>query len=129
MNIEKEDKKMGVPISEQETVIRFGRDSDECEIYTSDSTMLTKLDKLAAEENEEAPLWKVKEEHRTKNGHELVGKTYVTNKRLVSFRSRIVTRELTEEQKKELADRMRKAREGKKTEDAESPDFEFAMEE
>lgn len=48
------------------TVIRFGRDSEECEIYTSDTTVMTKLDKLASKNNDKAPLWKLKEEHRTK---------------------------------------------------------------
>ena len=28
---------MSVAMNEQETVIRFGRDSEECEIYTSDT--------------------------------------------------------------------------------------------
>ena len=73
---------MSVAMNEQETVIRFGRDSEECEIYTSDTTVMTKLDKLASKNNDKAPLWKLKEEHRTKATHELVGKTYTTNKRL-----------------------------------------------
>lgn len=68
---------MSVAMNEQETVIRFGRDSEECEIYTSDTTVMTKLDKLASKNNDKAPLWKLKEEHRTKATHELVGKTYL----------------------------------------------------
>lgn len=71
---------MGVMVSEQETVIRFGRDGDECEVYTSDSTVMTRLDKLASEANEKAPLWTLKEVHYSQS-HELVAKTYVTNKR------------------------------------------------
>lgn len=63
---------MSVAMNEQETVIRFGRDSEECEIYTSDTTVMTKLDKLASKNNDKAPLWKLKEEHRTKATHELV---------------------------------------------------------
>lgn len=54
---------MSVAMNEQETVIRFGRDSEECEIYTSDTTVMTKLDKLASKNNDKAPLWKLKEEH------------------------------------------------------------------
>lgn len=102
---------MGVSIPEQETVIRFGRDSDICEIYTSDSTIITKLDKLADPENDKAPLWKVKEEHRTQSTHELVGKTYITNKRLISYRAGIIEREMTDEQRREAAERLRKSRE------------------
>lgn len=50
---------MSVAMNEQETVIRFGRDSEECEIYTSDTTVMTKLDKLASKNNDKAPLWKL----------------------------------------------------------------------
>lgn len=104
---------MGVMVSEQETVIRFGRDSDECEVYTSDSTVMTRLDKLASEANKKAPLWTLKEVHYSQS-HELVAKTYVTNKRLISFRSGILTREMTEEQKAAAAERMRSWRDRKK---------------
>ena len=53
---------MGLSIAEQETSISIMRDSDICTVYTSDTTVMTKLDKLA--ESEKAPHWKVKEEHR-----------------------------------------------------------------
>ena len=99
---------MGLSISEQETTISFMRDSDVCTVYTSDSTVMTKLDKLA--ENENSPHWKLKSEHKTTDG-ELVGKTYETNKRLISFRANITTREMTEEQKEAAAERMRLWRE------------------
>ena len=114
---------MSVAMNEQETVIRFGRDSEECEIYTSDTTVMTKLDKLASKNNDKAPLWKLKEEHRTKATHELVGKTYTTNKRLISFRAGIVEREMTEEQRRETAERLRKWRENNKTEETEETDI------
>ena len=80
---------MGLNISEQETSVSFTRDSDICTVYTSDSTVMTKLDKLA--ESDKSPHWKLKEEHRLLNG-ELIGKTYETHKRLISFRSNISTR-------------------------------------
>ena len=38
---------MGVSIAEQETSINIMRDSEYAEIYTSDSTMMTKYDKFA----------------------------------------------------------------------------------
>lgn len=96
---------MSVSLNEQETTVNFYRDSDICTIYTSDTTIMTKLDKLV--ENEKAVCWKLKEIHRLPTG-ELVGKTYETNKRLISFRTDFVTRELTEEQKKKMAERLRK---------------------
>lgn len=105
---------MGLSISEQETTIGFMRDSDTCTVYTSDSTIMTKLDKLA--ESETAPHWKLKEEHKTTDG-ELVGKTYETNKRLISFRANIIAREMTEEQKEAAAERMRMWRERERGED------------
>lgn len=42
---------MSVAVAEQETVICISRDSEECTVYTSDSTMMTKLDKLADPNN------------------------------------------------------------------------------
>lgn len=99
---------MGLPISEQEVMISYMRDSNECRIYASDSTAITKLDKLA--ENPDAPYWELLETHRTQDG-EIVGKTYKTHKRLISFRSGFPPkRELTEEQRKALAERMARAK-------------------
>ena len=46
---------MGVSIAEQETSINIMRDSEYAEIYTSDSTMMTKYDKFA--ENPDCPDW------------------------------------------------------------------------
>lgn len=42
---------MNVPIYEQETVIQISRDSDKMNIWTSDSTMMTRLDKLCEKSN------------------------------------------------------------------------------
>ena len=95
---------MGLNISEQETCVSFMRDSDICTVYTSDSTVMTKLDKLA--ESDKSPHWKLKEEHRLQNG-ELVGKTYETHKRLISFRANITTREMSEGQREAASERFR----------------------
>lgn len=108
---------MGLSVSEQETTVNFYRDSDICTVYTSDSTVMTKLDKLV--ENPKAPRWKMKEEHRLQSG-ELVGKTYETHKRLISFRADISTREMTEEQKEAAAERMKEWQERKRQEKADS---------
>lgn len=108
---------MGLSVAEQETSVSFMRDRDICTVYTSDSTVMTKLDKLV--ENPKAPHWKLKEEHRLQSG-ELVGKTYETHKRLISFRADIFTRELTEEQKEAAAERMKEWQERKRQEKADS---------
>lgn len=87
--------------------------------------MMTKLDKLADPNNDNAPLWKLKEVHRMSGTKEVVGKTYVTNKRLISFRSDIKTRELTEEQRQEAAERFRKWREQNRKEKGNIGDEEY----
>lgn len=92
------------PIEEQETVINYCRDNDVCTIYTSDSTVMTRLDKLA--DDADLPHWKIKQVHRLQNG-ELVGKTYETHKGLISFRSNFKIINFTEEQKQKASDRMK----------------------
>ena len=46
---------MSVSLQEQETVINMSRDLDYADIYTSDRTVMTRLDKLAEDEN--CPDW------------------------------------------------------------------------
>ena len=102
---------MGLSVQEQETTVSFFRDSDICTVYTSDTTIMTKLDKFV--ESEGAPFWKLKEEYHMRSG-ELVGKLYETNKKLISFRKDIVTREMTDDQKRASAERMKIWRDRKK---------------
>lgn len=90
-----------VPTEEQETVINYGRNDKDMTIYTTDSTVITKLDKCVA-----AGLYEVIELHKVK-GH-VVGKTYKASKKLLSFRTKIVKVEVTEEQKKIMAERLRR---------------------
>ena len=91
------DKNMSVSIEEQEVCINMMRDEDFATIYTSDSTYMTKLDKLCKE---------------SPNMYSLIqdtgrGKKYLLkDKTLISFRAK--KRELTDEQKKQAAERMRK---------------------
>ena len=102
---------MGVSIAEQETSINIMRDSEYAEIYTSDSTMMTKYDKFA-----DCPDWTCTGIIRDREGN-LVAKTYRTKKRLISARSVIVKRELTEEQRQEAAERLRAVRNKTEQED------------
>lgn len=101
---------MGAIVAEQETQVSFMRDSDVCQVYTTDPTVMTKLDKLA--KSADAPEWKLVKEHKDIHG-ELVGKTYETNKRLISFRANRIARELTEEQREAAAERLKAWREKK----------------
>ena len=94
---------MALSIQEQEICINAMRDEEFATAYCSDRTWITKFDKLV----EKSP-----------NLFEIIaetdyGKTYKFPKRLISIRSSIVTREMTDEQKQLAADRLRNAREQK----------------
>ena len=71
---------MSVSTMEQETVINMERESDVCTIWTSDTTMMTRLDKLVKDEKD----WEIVEVSTVKG--EVTGKKYKTNKSLISFR-------------------------------------------
>ena len=77
---------MGVELSEQETIINIMRTEDRAEIYTSDSTMITKLDRKV---KENPGIWKILTEN-TVSGI-VVSKMYSCPKKLVSLRNRPVT--------------------------------------
>ena len=95
---------MALSIEEQEVCINAVRDEYFATIYCSDRTWITKMDKLV----EKSPnLFEVIAETD-------YGKTYRFPKRLISIRSSIVTREMTDEQKQLAADRLRNAREQKR---------------
>ena len=104
--------KMGnVALCEQETTINFTRDGNSVSIWTSDRTVMTKLDRLcvASPENYRC----------TDIGRDLVGflisKTYcISDKKLLSFRSARQEREYTEEQLEEMRERLRIMREKQK---------------
>jgi len=81
---------MSVIIEEQETHISWMRGDEYAEIYTSDSTTMTKLDRKVKENPE---FWKIKSTN-TVSG-EIVSKTYICPKRLVSFRNLIPQRDYT----------------------------------
>lgn len=85
-----------VSVSEQETNILYMRDQDYAEVYTSDSTQMTRLDKLCLQNPEVYSL--IKDTGR--------GKIYrIADKTLISFRAK--KRELTEEQRQAAGERMR----------------------
>lgn len=86
-----------VSVLEQEVCINFMRDEDFATIYTSDTTYMTKLDKLCKTSPDMYSL--IADTGR--------GKTYrVEDKTLISFRAK--KRELSEEQKIAAGERMRK---------------------
>ena len=82
---------MSVSTYEQETTINFARQDGYATIWTSDTTMMTKLDRLVRESPEN---WRLQEEAHDKSG-ELISNTYrLQDKGLISFRkARVVLSE------------------------------------
>lgn len=102
-----ESKKSAVLPNEQETTISFSRDGKEADVWTSDITMMTKLDKLCSDSPNE---YKCIEVGRSLDGL-LTNKRYtIKNKRLLSFRSGTVKRNMTEEQRAKAAERLKLGR-------------------
>lgn len=100
----------GISPDEQETVIQYNRNSDYMTIYTTDSTVMTKLDKCLESGN-----YEVIEEHKLQGSSRVIGKTYKAKKKFLSFRTanRVNKRVMTEEEKKAFVERMQNTRKGK----------------
>lgn len=102
-NIEESKLSNSVSISEQEVCINFMRDENFATIYTSDTTYMTKLDKLCKTSPDMYSL--ISDTGR--------GKIYrVEDKTLISFRAK--KRELSEEQRIAAGERMRQYQASKK---------------
>ena len=95
---------MGLTIEEQETHVNFSRNDERAIVYTSDSTTMTKLNKLIALQSTE---WKLESESKLKTG-EVIGRTYSCPVSLISFRSKKISRQLTDEQRKEVGLRFKR---------------------
>lgn len=107
-----ESKKSAVLPDEQETTISFSRDNKEVDVWTSDTTMMTKLDRLCKDSPNE---YKCIEVGKSLDGL-LANKRYtIKNKKLVSFRSATTKRKISDEQRKALAQRMRDLNKSKST--------------
>ena len=94
-------------LEEQETTINFSRTQDAVDVWTSDKTVMTKLDKLC---NSAPDFYKLIAEHRAQDDiGAITSKEYrISDKRMLSFRS--MKRNLTEEQKRERAERLNGAK-------------------
>lgn len=95
---------MGLTIEEQETHINFSRNDERAMIYTSDSTTMTKLNKLVELQDTE---WKLESVSKLKTG-EVIGKTYSCPVGLISFRPKKANRIYTDEQRKQIGTRLHK---------------------
>lgn len=86
-----------IPISEQETCINISRDSDIAKVYTTDSTMITKLDKMVKKQPDKYKIVKQDE----------YGKWYTCPKKLIGFRCAATHKTISEEERSKRAEHMR----------------------
>ena len=87
---------MSIPTNEQETVVQYDRNGETMTIYTSDTTQMTRLDKIYSRHKEH------------KQGGEIVAVEYVVDKKLLSYRSKRFKRVLSDEQREAARARFQK---------------------
>lgn len=95
---------MSIPRHEQETVISWYRDS-EADVYTSDTTMITRMDKLVAAAGSE---WHELTERRGIMDGQVISKTYRGPRDLVTIRT--AHRHLSEEERTRTRERLANGR-------------------
>ena len=104
---------VGTPPSEQETIITFERESDRAIIETTDPTVFTKLKKrLTSEENDD---WRLEGVSRPSEAapFRVSSVCFSCPKKFVSFKFKSSAKTLTEEQRKAVSERLKRARETK----------------
>ena len=98
----------GIPGDEQETVIVFSRNSNTASVETTDSTVLTKLKKCAVISPDEWVLTNVTTSPNESDPTKVTSVCFECPKKLISLRSKSTSpRELTEEERAEIAERMK----------------------
>ena len=108
----------GVLTDEQETIIVFSRNNDTASVETTDSTVLTNLKKYATTNPDEWVLTNVTTGRNESDPMKITSICFECPKKLVSLRSKSTApRELTEDERAEIAERMRNARAGREDED------------
>lgn len=90
----------------------MSRDCSIAKVYTSDRTVMTAIRHKMEEKGAQSE-WRVVKEIHDGDG-DIVGMMYECPVKCISFRSGTTHREMSEEQKREVADRMRKIREKQK---------------
>ena len=102
---------VGTPPSEQETIVTFERESDRAIIETTDPTVFTKLKKrLTSEENDD---WRLEGVSRPSEAapFRVSSVCFSCPKKFVSFKFKSSSKTLTDEQRKVMSERLKKARE------------------
>lgn len=101
----------GVSTDEQETIIVFSRNNDTASVETTDSTVLTKLKKYATTNPDEWVLTNVTTGQDESDPMKITSICFQCPKKLISLRSKSTApRELTEDERAEIAERMRNVR-------------------
>ena len=104
----------GVSTDEQETIIVFSRNNDTASVETTDSTVLTKLKRYATTNPDEWALTNVTTSGNESDPMKITSICFKCPKKLVSLRLKSATpRELTDEERAEIAERMRGVRRNK----------------
>ena len=93
-----------IPIEEQETTIQISRDRNEAHIWTSDQTMITKLEKMVAIN---PGVYVIHDTTENEEGR-VLAREYRMPKRLLSFRSPVKS---SEEQRQQRLENLKRARE------------------
>ena len=104
---------VGTPPSEQETIVTFERESDRAIVETTDPTVFTKLKKrLTSEENDD---WRLEGVSRPSEAapFRVSSVCFSCPKKFVSFKFKSSSKTLTDEQRKVMSERLKKARETK----------------
>ena len=108
----------GVSTDEQETVIIFSRNNDTASVETTDSTVLTKLKRYATTNPDEWVLTNVTTGQDESDPMKITSICFKCPKKLISLRSKSTApRELTEEERAGIAERMRNVRASREDED------------
>lgn len=92
---------------EQEVIINFNAEEDTATLYTANPSWIRKLDRLVEQNPEQFEMYR-----QEKMDGRVISKAYRFPKRFVSIRSKDKTSCMTEEQKQEAAERLRRRREG-----------------
>lgn len=108
----------GVSTDEQETIIVFSRNNDTASVETTDSTVLTKLKKYATTNPDEWVLTNVTTGQDESDPMKITSICFKCPKKLISLRSKSTApRELTEDERAGIAERMRNVRASREDED------------
>lgn len=98
------EKTMGYSLTryEQEVIINFNAEDETATIYTANPVWIRKMDKLVEQNPEQFEMYR-----QEKLDGRIISKAYKFPKRFVSIRSKDVKRELTEEQRAAMAERLK----------------------